>query len=84
LESGSIILSKFMILRLTLCRLVYTCSKIERSKDHNKATAVTIKLQRSNALICFTEQTIKRIENAALLHLRPDPHLAYTHRRKAE
>jgi len=41
---------------------VYT----ERSKDRNKATAVTIKLQRSNVLMCFTEHTLKRIENEAL------------------
>jgi len=30
-------------------------------------TAVTTKLQRSNALICFNEHTLKRIENEALL-----------------
>jgi len=41
-------------------------SRAERSKDRNKATAVTIKLQRSNALICFTEHTLKRIKNEAL------------------
>jgi len=41
-------------------------SRAERSKDRNKATAVTTKLQRSNALICFTEPTLKRIENEAL------------------
>jgi len=29
--------------------------------------AVTTKLQRSNALICFTEHTLKRIENETLL-----------------
>jgi len=40
-------------------------SVAERSKDHNKATAVTTKLQRSNTLICFTEHTLKRIENEA-------------------
>jgi len=44
-------------------------SKAERSKDRNKATAVPVitKLQRSNALICFTEHTLKRIKNEALL-----------------
>jgi len=30
-------------------------SRAERSKDHNKAKAVTTKLQRSNELIRFTE-----------------------------
>jgi len=35
--------------------------RLERSKDHN-----TTELQRSNALICFTEHTLKRIENEAL------------------
>jgi len=39
-------------------------SKAESSKDHNKATAITTKLQHSNALICFTEHTLKRIENS--------------------
>jgi len=38
-----------------------------RSKERNKATAVTTKLQRSNALICFTEHTLKLIENKAPL-----------------
>jgi len=42
-------------------------SRAERSKDRNKATAVATKLQRSNALICFTEHTLKHIENKALL-----------------
>jgi len=37
-------------------------SRAERSKDRNKATAVITKLQRSNALICFTKHTSKRIE----------------------
>jgi len=32
-------------------------SRAERSKDRNKVTAVTTKLQRSNALICFTYAT---------------------------
>jgi len=42
-------------------------SRAERSKDRNKATAVTPKLQCSNALICFIEHTLKHIENKALL-----------------
>jgi len=42
-------------------------SRAVRSKDRNKATTVTTKLQRSNALICFTEHTLKCIENEALL-----------------
>jgi len=42
-------------------------STAERSKDRNKATAVTTKLQCGNALICFTERILKRIENKALL-----------------
>jgi len=41
-------------------------SRAERSKDRSKATAVTTKLQRINALICYTEHTLKRIENEAL------------------
>jgi len=36
--------------------------RLERSKDRNKVTAVTTTQQRSNALICFTEHTLKRIE----------------------
>jgi len=40
---------------------------LERSKDHNKATAVTTKLQLSNTLICFTEYTLKPNEIEALL-----------------
>jgi len=42
-------------------------SRAERSKDHNKATAVTTKLHGDKTLICFTEYTLKRIENIALL-----------------
>jgi len=42
-------------------------SRAESSKDRNKATAVTTKLQRCNALICFTEHTLKRIKNETLL-----------------
>jgi len=44
--------------------------RLERSKDRNKATAVTTKLQRNNALICFTEHTLKRIENDEAFPLR--------------
>jgi len=42
-------------------------SRAERRKDRNKAIAVAAKLQRSNALICFTEHTLKRIKNEPLL-----------------
>jgi len=61
---GNTLLKRKMVLQgsFTLLR-----SRAERSNDRNKATAVTTKLQRSNALICFTEHTSKRIENATLL-----------------
>jgi len=51
-------LSTAKISKISLCNVF---------KDRNKATAVTTKLQRSNALICFIENTLKRIENKALL-----------------
>jgi len=38
------------------------CSRAERSKDHNKATAVTTK---HKELKSFTEHTLKRTENNA-------------------
>jgi len=41
-----------------------------RSKDDTKATAVSIKLQRSNVLICFTEHTLKRNEGGNFAPLR--------------
>jgi len=46
-------------------------SRAERSKDHNKATAVITKLYNvatlHKALIYFTEHTLNRNENEALL-----------------
>jgi len=43
-----------------------SAAELSAAKSRNKVTAVTTKLQRSNALICFTEHTLKRIENEAL------------------
>jgi len=71
-------------------------SRAERSKDHNKATAVTTKLQRSNSaqtLICFTEQSyIKRNGKWSFAPLcytqmwtsfnSTSPHLSSTSRRR--
>jgi len=50
--------------RIRLRNLKARSRRAERSKDRNKAAAVTTKLKRtgSNTLICFTEHTLKRIE----------------------
>jgi len=43
-----------------------SAAELSAVKDHNKATAAAVRLQRSNTLICFTEHTLKRNENEAL------------------
>jgi len=60
--------------------LLCCCKQTVKARSHlsvAELSAIKLQLQRNNALICFTEHTLKRIENEALLRYVKQKREAY-------